>query len=139
MTRQQAYYILVNNGIVLEESNYYDTNETNSFYYLSIDEMLSLVNDIIKGNREENKKEIESSKKRIVPGDKITALGYTFTVSEILYQDYYGKKENAGIGSDCFGFDIEFLDPKGNYHHWKQNQDGGFVKRWDGKNFVVFG
>jgi len=66
---------------------------------------------------------------RINPGDRITALGYTFTVGEILYQDYYGPREAVPPCSDCWGYDIEFLDPLGNYHHWKQNQDKGFLTR----------
>ena len=40
-------------------------------------------------------------------GDKITALGYTFEIARIMYQDYY-----QGY------WDVEFLDPHGGYHHW---------------------
>lgn len=49
-------------------------------------------------------------------GDKITALGYTFEVAQIMYQDYY---------QGCW--DVEFLDPRGGYHHWKSIYDGGHV------------
>lgn len=64
----------------------------------------------------------------IRPGDIIYALGYSFPVREVLYQDYYGDKASAGF-SDCWGHDVEFKDAEGRYHHWKQNQDGGGVLR----------
>ena len=57
--------------------------------------------------------------KRIEVGDIISALGHAFTVAKIMYQDYW----------DRFGFDCEFLDDLGNYHHWKQWDDGGDVIR----------
>ena len=66
---------------------------------------------------------------RINPGDRISAFGYTFTVATILYQDYYGPREDAAPGSDWWGYDIEFKDPDGRYHHWKQNQDFGKLIR----------
>ena len=50
-------------------------------------------------------------------GDNIAALGYCFKVAKILYQEYYNRD----------GFDCEFIDDKGNYHHWKQWEDGGKV------------
>lgn len=53
---------------------------------------------------------------KIVKGDKITALGYTFEVDEVIYQDYY-------MGN----YDVEFLDVRGGYHHWKSEFDGGRV------------
>jgi len=62
----------------------------------------------------------------VKPGDKIRALGVMFTVGEILYQDYNGDRDQAG-GGDCWGYDIEFIDTDGIYHHWKQNQDHGEV------------
>ena len=67
--------------------------------------------------------------KKINPGDRITAMGYTFDVWTILYQDYFGDQADAPTGSDWYGHDIEFLDSAGRYHHWKQNQDGGQVIR----------
>ncbi|MDD1617557.1 MAG: hypothetical protein LUQ28_13990 [Methylococcaceae bacterium] len=49
-------------------------------------------------------------------GDSITAMGLTFKVDKILYQCY------------LMGYwDVEFLDPQGGYHHWKQEEDGGRV------------
>ena len=66
---------------------------------------------------------------RINPGDRITAYGYTFTVGKILYQDYYGPREAVHPMSDCWGYDVEFTDTEGRYHHWKQNQDHGWVIR----------
>lgn len=55
---------------------------------------------------------------KIYPGDKITALGLTFTVRSILYQDCL-----AGF------YDVEFIDDQDQYHHWKQAEDGGSVIR----------
>lgn len=55
--------------------------------------------------------------KEIKVGDKITALGHTYEVAKILYQEYWDRD----------GFDCEFLDPYGGYHHWKQWDDGGKV------------
>lgn len=74
----------------------------------------------------------------ILHGDKITALGLSFTVDEILYQDYYGSRADVHPCSDCWGYDVEFKDPRGNYHHWKQNQDGGQVARWDGRSWQAY-
>lgn len=53
---------------------------------------------------------------KVCVGDKITALGYTFEVAKIIYQD-------------CFNgnYDVEFLDPRGGYHHWKSEFDGGHI------------
>lgn len=51
-------------------------------------------------------------------GDKITALGYTFEIAQIIYQDYYE-------GS----WDVEFLDPRGGYHHWVSSYDSGYVTK----------
>ena len=97
--------------------------------------MKSMVNDIIAKQKETIKAQQEEQENVIMTGDRITAYGLTFSVGTILFQDFYGHQENACFGSDCFGFDCEFLDSKGNYHHWKQNQDGGFVERWNGRSF----
>ena len=53
---------------------------------------------------------------KIFVGDSITALGYTFEVGKIIYQD-------------CFdgNYDVEFLDSHGGYHHWKSEFDGGRI------------
>ena len=53
---------------------------------------------------------------RVCVGDAITALGHTFEVAKIIYQD-------------CFdgNYDVEFLDPSGGYHHWKSEFDGGHI------------
>ena len=55
---------------------------------------------------------------RIHPGDQITALGLTFTVWSILYQDHCGGT-----------YDVEFIDDQDRYHHWKECHDGGTVTR----------
>jgi len=64
----------------------------------------------------------------IQPGDVITALGHSYTVSVVLFQDWYGDRSDAN-GTAWWGYDIEFKDTNGNYHHWKQNEDGGDVVR----------
>ena len=69
-----------------------------------------------------------NSFKPIRRGDKIHAMGVTYVVDEILYQDYNGDRDQAG-GGDCWGYDVEFVDMDGIYHHWKQNQDYGEVIR----------
>ena len=56
----------------------------------------------------------------IQPGDRITSNGYTFTVSNILYQDTYARAGET---------DIEFTDNNGKYHHWIEYLDGGFVTK----------
>ena len=53
----------------------------------------------------------------ICVGDKITALGHTYAVACVIYQDYY--KGN---------YDVEFLDPNGGEF------DGGYVIRDGGEN-----
>ena len=67
--------------------------------------------------------------KTIEVGDSITALGYTFKVAKIICQDYW----------DRFGYDCEFLDDKGNYHHWKQWDDGGEVIRKEKRYINYYG
>ena len=53
---------------------------------------------------------------KVSVGDTICALGYSFTVGQIIYQD-------------CFdgNYDVEFLDNHGGYHHWKSEFDGGHI------------
>lgn len=53
---------------------------------------------------------------RVYVGDAIQALGHTYVVSKVIYQD-------------CFNgnYDVEFLDTFGNYHHWKSEFDGGRI------------
>lgn len=53
---------------------------------------------------------------RVCVGDSITALGHTFEVAQIIYQDCYQGN-----------YDVEFLDPCGGYHHWKSEFDGGYI------------
>ena len=55
---------------------------------------------------------------KIQVGDSISALGFTFEVAKIMYQDFYDGQ-----------WDVEFLDPKGGYHHWKSEFDGGKIIR----------
>ena len=54
----------------------------------------------------------------VIPGDQISALGHTFTVWSILYQDRIDDI-----------YDVEFIDDQDRYHHWKQAEDGGQVIR----------
>lgn len=46
-------------------------------------------------------------------GDKIHCMGITVEIDRILFYDYYET------------WDIEFIDTKGHYRHWKQDYDGG--------------
>lgn len=61
---------------------------------------------------------MEINMEKVFPGDRITALGHTFTVWYILYQDHL-----------CDTYDVEFIDDHDRYHHWKQEYDGGTVIR----------
>lgn len=58
------------------------------------------------------------TREKINPGDQITALGHTFTVWSILYQDCCGGD-----------YDVEFIDDRDRYHHWKEEYDGGTITR----------
>lgn len=53
----------------------------------------------------------------VLVGDVVKAMGYEFTVGEILSQHDYGQGEK----------DVEFKDNKGRYHHWQQWNDKGEV------------
>lgn len=82
------------------------------------------------------------SKRMIIPGDRITARASSlawsdtsFIVGTVLFQDWYGDRVKAGA-SDCWGYDVEFKDDRGNYHHWKQNQDHGIVERKEGQYWL---
>ena len=79
---------------------------------------------------------MERNTKTLQHGDKVTALGFSFTIDKILYQDFYGEVPPSPC-SDWWGFDCEFTDTKGNYHHWKQNQDKGNAFRWNGREWRV--
>ena len=70
---------------------------------------------------------MERSTKTLQHGDKVTTLGYSFVIDMVLYQDFF----------DEYGFDCEFIDTKGNYHHWKQEQDNGNAYRWNGKDWGI--
>lgn len=60
---------------------------------------------------------------KICVGDLISALGYTYKVGHIIYQDCYDGN-----------YDVEFLDDTGGYHHWKSLFDGGHVIKKEGIN-----
>ena len=77
-----------------------------------------------------------NTRKTLQHGDKVTALGLSFSIDRILYQDFFGSVPPAP-GSDFWGFDCEFIDTKGNYHHWKQNEDNGTAYRWNGRQWEV--
>ena len=51
-------------------------------------------------------------------GDKVTAHGQTYEIAKIFYQEYWESHDL---------WNIEFLDPNGGYHHWKQSYDGGYL------------
>ena len=77
---------------------------------------------------------MERTTKTLQHGDKITAFGLSFVIDRVIYQDFFGDVPPSSK-SDFWGFDCEFIDTKGNYRHWKQNQDGGTVYRWNGKDW----
>lgn len=79
---------------------------------------------------------MERNAKTLQHGDKVTALGLSFVIDSIIFQEFWGDAPEYP-GSDWWGFDCEFIDTKGNYHHWKQNQDKGSVCRWNGKEWRV--
>lgn len=60
---------------------------------------------------------------KICVGDLISALGNTYRVGHIIYQDCYDGN-----------YDVEFLDDTGGYHHWKSLFDGGHVIKKEGIN-----
>ena len=51
----------------------------------------------------------------IAKGDRVRALGMEFEVDRVLHSEYW----------DRYGWDVEFIDTHGRYHHWKQEEDGG--------------
>lgn len=84
---------------------------------------------------------MDTSTKKILPGDRITAQPrfafrpVSFIVDRVLSQDWYGDRVKAGA-SDCWGFDVEFIDKEGAYHHWVQNQDHGIAERKAGRYWL---
>lgn len=67
---------------------------------------------------DESFNDLEDVSNELNVGDSISALGHTFKVGEILYQDY-DSYDNS--------WDVEFLDINGKYHHWKSDLDGGRI------------
>lgn len=74
---------------------------------------------------------MENEAVKIGVGNKISALGHTYDVSKILFQDAYMwySNEDKDSNKKVPTYDIEFLDSNGGYHHWKSNLDGGKVIR----------
>ena len=52
-------------------------------------------------------------------GDIVEVFNKEYKIEKILHCEYW----------DNYGYDVEFIDTKGIYHHWKQNLDGGKLKR----------
>lgn len=48
-------------------------------------------------------------------GDKIHCMGITVEIAKVLYQEWFDY------------WDVELIDTDGNYRHWKQEYDGGFL------------
>jgi len=63
--------------------------------------------------------EVESNGKTVKSGDKISACGITVEIAKILNAEWW----------DRYGWDIECIDINGEYHHWKQYEDGGKLKK----------
>lgn len=55
---------------------------------------------------------------RILTGSKIYSHGIVVTIKKVLYAE-------IATESHC---DIEFLDEKGKYRHWKQSEDKGYIE-----------
>ena len=55
-------------------------------------------------------------------GDKIKAQGCCFKIGKILSQEYY-----PAFFNDPEYWIVEFLDPNGGYHRWKNVFDGGML------------
>lgn len=120
------YYYLTKNGIILHDCNLSE-DSNGSIYYLTNDELAEMVKEIIENVKQDSAKKQEENEKKVLHGDKVTAMGFTFTVNEVLYQEYWNDD----------GFDCEFTDNKGNYHHWKQWEDKGNLLRWNGREYQV--
>lgn len=50
-------------------------------------------------------------------GDSICVQGRTYKIAKIISKDHYERE----------GWFLEFLDPQGHYHYWKQYCDGGEI------------
>lgn len=59
----------------------------------------------------------ENGKKQVEVGDKVRCQGRIWTISDI-HNQFYSKNE---------GFFLEFYDDKGDFHYWKQYEDGGDI------------
>lgn len=73
---------------------------------------------------------MEREIRKVVVGDRIRAVGHTFDVAKILYQDTwmgYDDRDGADRSEKSPMYDVEFLDRFGGYHHWKSNLDGGKI------------
>lgn len=57
-------------------------------------------------------------------GDQINCQGLTCTIDEIYYSDRYVEEKD---GDYHIFYDIEFIDTRGEYRHWKSMFDGGHL------------
>ena len=53
-------------------------------------------------------------------GDAVEVNNKSYIVAKILHQEFWESRNE---------WDIEFIDVRGNYHHWKQGFDGGRLIR----------
>ena len=65
---------------------------------------------------------------KVRKGDKICALGITVTIEKVLYWDCFDDE-----------YDVEFIDTAGNYRHWKQWEDGGFLIKKTSRAYDWYG
>lgn len=69
-------------------------------------------------------------KRKLVSGDTIVSMGVSVVIREVLSQDLYNDEYDDSRSY----VDIEFLDSKGMYRHWKSSLDGGYVRYFDDGN-----
>ena len=66
----------------------------------------------------ENSAERNELREKVLIGSEITSHGITVKVSKVFY---------AELTLDCHCV-VEFIDEKGNYRHWKQAEDKGYIE-----------
>lgn len=52
-------------------------------------------------------------------GAVVECMGIAAKIEKVLYAEHW----------DRYGWDIEFIDDRGHYRHWKQYEDGGRLKK----------
>lgn len=58
-----------------------------------------------------------NNNEKFLIGSTIHCMGIIATIAKVLYAEIGYRKDS----------DIEFIDTKGNYRHWKQLEDKGYI------------